>query len=94
MTFQVNEDFCNSSEESLALCDRIINLLVLKILSTGAEQAIHSVCLNGLKKVGNLPLPCSQNSKTFEGTVIVAILHSNIPRAVPLVLLLTFLGFL
>ena len=86
---------CNFSEESLALCGRIINPLVLKILSTGAEQAdIHSVCLNGLKRAGNSPLPCSQNSKTFEGTVIVAILHSNISGAVPLVLLLTFLGFL
>ena len=89
---------CNFSEESLALCGRIINLLVLKILSTGAEQAgIHCVCLNGLKRPGNSPLYCSQNSKTFKGTVItviVAILHSNILGAVPLVLLLTFLGFL
>ena len=68
---------------------------MLKILSTGDEEAgIHNVCLDSLKRAGNLPLPCSQNSKTFEGTVIAAILHSNISGAVPLELLLTFLGFL
>ena len=86
---------CNFSEESVALCGRIINLLVLKILFNGDEQAgIHSVCLNGLKRPENSLLPCSQNSNTFKGKVIVAILHSNISGAVPLVLLLTFLGFL
>ena len=29
------------------------------------------MCLNSLKRAGNSPLTCSQNSKTFEGTVIV-----------------------
>ena len=51
----------------------MINPLVPKILSHGAEEAgVHSVCLDSLKRAGNLPLLCSQNSKTFEGTVIVA----------------------
>ena len=47
----------NISEESLALCGRIINPLVLTILSTGDEEAgIHNVCLNSLKGAGNSPL--------------------------------------